>query len=224
MSSCGHKIFSILCDIIVPETLQEITSSTLLAKVKVYFAPAPCEIVERFKFRKRYRKPISEFLNKLRKWSEFCNFGGTLENRLRDQLVFGIHDDRIQQKLLDSRSLTLQTALVVALSFESAAQGVKSQQFKENFSANKIDRSPAFQQNKCAPFVQKKKRQGAKTYFGKPCYRCLKKHAPKECPFKNAECFACKTTGHIKAACRLRKASTTPKKNYQLFKIKTLQG
>ena len=42
-----------------------------------------------------------------------------------DQLVFGIQVDRIQQKLLDSRCLTLQTAIDVALSIESAAQDVK---------------------------------------------------------------------------------------------------
>ena len=110
-----------------------------------------------------------------------------------------------------------------ALSFESAAQGVKSLQFKENFSVIKFDKLPAFQQNKCAPFVQKEKRQEAKTYSEKACYRCLKHHDPKECPFKNAECFTCKIPGYIKAACCLRKASTAPKKNYKRFKIKTLQ-
>ena len=62
-----------------------------------------------------------------------------------------------------------------------------------------------------------------KTYSGKLCYRCLKSHDPKECPFKNAECFACKLSGHNKAACRLRNASITPKKKYKPFKIKTSQ-
>ena len=74
LSSCGHKTFSILRDLIVPETLQEITYSNLLAKAKAYFAPAPSEIVERFKIQKHLRKPgerISEFLNELRKLSEF---------------------------------------------------------------------------------------------------------------------------------------------------------
>ena len=57
----------------------------------------------------------------------------------------------------------------------------------------------------------------------KPCYRCLKHHDPKEFPLKNAECFSCKMTGHIKAACWLRKTSSPPKKNYKPVKIKTLQ-
>ena len=113
----------------MPETLQEITYSNLLAKAKVYFAPMSSEIVEQFKFQKLV-KVLPKFLSDLRKFSEFCNFGGTLENRLNDQLVLGIQDDRIQQKLLDSRTLTLQTAIDIALSFESAAQGVKSLQFK----------------------------------------------------------------------------------------------
>ena len=52
LSSCGHKTFSILRDIIDSETLQEITYNVLLATMKAYFAPAPSEIVERFKFKK----------------------------------------------------------------------------------------------------------------------------------------------------------------------------
>ena len=39
------------------------------------------------------------------------------------------------------------------------------------------------------------------------CYRCLRNHPSRECPFINAPCFFCGITGHIKAACRRRLAS-----------------
>ena len=59
----------------------------------------------------------------------------------------------------------------------------------------------------------------------KPCYRCLKQHEPKDCPFKNAvaEYFVYKMTCHIKVACLLRKASAPHKKNCKAVKVKTLQ-
>ena len=53
LSSSEHKTFSFIRDIIVPDTLQEITYSIPLAKAKAYFASVPSEIVEQFKFHKR---------------------------------------------------------------------------------------------------------------------------------------------------------------------------
>ena len=70
----------------------------------------------------------------------------------------------MQQKLLNSKNLTLQTAMNLALSFESAAQSIKSLKFKETFSVDKINRPPAFQKQ-------------AKNYFVKPCYRSLNRVA-----------------------------------------------
>ena len=34
------------------------------------------------------------------------------------------------------------------------------------------------------------------------CPRCLLPHKEEECRFKNAFCFRCKETGHLKRACR----------------------
>ena len=36
----------------------------------------------------------------LRYVAEFCNFGASLEDMLRDQIVYGINEDGIQQKCL----------------------------------------------------------------------------------------------------------------------------
>ena len=44
LSSCEHKIYSILCDIIFPEALNEIRYSNLFAKMKAYFTSTPSEI------------------------------------------------------------------------------------------------------------------------------------------------------------------------------------
>ena len=80
LNLCGKKTFSIL-HIIVTATLQDIVYSTLTAKAN--FAQAPSKIVENFKFQKWLQKlgeTMDKLLNDLRKFSKFCNFGGTLEN------------------------------------------------------------------------------------------------------------------------------------------------
>ena len=45
------------------------------------------------------------------KFAEFCNFGRTLEEMLRDRIVCGISDDTIQRHLLAEPGLTYKKAL-----------------------------------------------------------------------------------------------------------------
>ena len=55
-------------------------------------------------------------------WSaEYCNFGGTLDDMLRDQLVWGIKNDAIQQIKLGEAKLTFTHALELAQGLETAA-------------------------------------------------------------------------------------------------------
>lgn len=47
-------------------------------------------------------------------------YGATLEHMLRDRIVCGINDDRIQRHLLAEADLTFDTALKIVLSVEAA--------------------------------------------------------------------------------------------------------
>ena len=52
----------------------------------------------------------ASFVDKLHKYSEFCEFGDQLEDMLRDCVVVGINEDTIQNRLLtvEFGKLTLQ--------------------------------------------------------------------------------------------------------------------
>lgn len=77
-----------------------------------------------------------DYVRKLHTLSEFCNFGNTINDHQHDQLVFVTQDEKVQQKLLDSKDLILQTALEIAESFESAEVSVKSLHNKKYKTAN----------------------------------------------------------------------------------------
>ena len=65
--------------------------------------PIPSAIVQQYKFNLRTQKPeesIATFIAKLRCLAEHCQFGQTLDEMLRDQLVCGIADSRVQCRLL----------------------------------------------------------------------------------------------------------------------------
>ena len=67
-----------------------------------HFAPKPIFIAERYKFHKCNQvegQSIREFLAKLQKLAETCEFGGYRDEALRDRLVCGITSLTIRRNL-----------------------------------------------------------------------------------------------------------------------------
>ena len=135
------------------KTFEELTD--FVAK---HLDPTPSAIVERFKFNSRFRKSgesMATFAAELRKMSQHCNFGDTLEDMLRDRSVVGIKDDAVQRRLLAEPNLTLQRAQEIALGMEMAAQNAKEIQQSET--------NPSV-----AGSVQYMKHRSARSYHQKP--------------------------------------------------------
>ncbi|KAJ8018675.1 hypothetical protein HOLleu_43213 [Holothuria leucospilota] len=66
---------------------------------------------------------VTNFLAELKRLSSTCNFGAFLKDALRDRFVCGLYDATVQKKLLsEDDSLTLEKALKIAVSMETAAK------------------------------------------------------------------------------------------------------
>ena len=95
----GAATYKTLRNIVSPSKPGEKTYAELVAALAKHFKPTPSEIVERFKFHSRVRKAgesIATYVAELRSLSEYCNFGATLDDMLRDRLVCGVNDRAIQ--------------------------------------------------------------------------------------------------------------------------------
>ena len=68
---------------------------------------------------------MADYIADLRRLAEFCEFGTTLENMLRDRLVCGINHSTIQKKVLAEQDLTFQKAQSIVLGSKSADQNLK---------------------------------------------------------------------------------------------------
>ena len=94
--------------------------------MKSHQHPEPNPIDERFKFNSRVRahnESVTAYIAALRQLTEYCDYGESLDNMLRDRLVCGINHERIQQRLLsEGKTLTLSRALDLAQAMESAAK------------------------------------------------------------------------------------------------------
>jgi len=113
LSVCGSKIYKLMCDLLSPAKPGDKTFAQLAEIVKNHLQPKPSEIVQRYKFHSCFRtsdQSVSTYVAHLRHLSADCNFGDTLEPMLRDRLVCGVNNDRIQRRLLAERELTFEMA------------------------------------------------------------------------------------------------------------------
>ena len=108
LSVIGAATYKTLRNLLSPIKPGEKSYLELVDVMTKHFKPAPSEIVERFKFHSRTRRPgesVGVFVAELRSLAEFCNFRDTLEVMLRDRIVCGINEDAIQKRLLAERAL-----------------------------------------------------------------------------------------------------------------------
>ncbi len=163
--------------------------------------PKPNVITQRFVFYRRDRRAsesVKVYISELRRLSEHCEFGTTLDDSLRDRFVGGLNDGAMQQKLLAIKSLTLKTALDNAIAMEAAAISAKrihGVSVEGNINVHKLGEG-----SRSSGGYNSKFSKGGST---RECYRCGgTKHLADKCPFKSKECYGCKQIGHAKRKCR----------------------
>ena len=125
LTSCGPETYHVIRGLVQPARPSDKTFEQLCALVQSHYSPKPSEIVERYKFHSRSRKPeesVSEYIAELRRLSEHCNFGNNLDSSLRDRIVCGINDPAIQKKLLSETNLDLKKTITVAVALEAATR------------------------------------------------------------------------------------------------------
>ena len=110
------------------------TFADLVKIVKNHQQPPPPTIVQRFYFNtciQEMEETVSEFVAGLRRLSECCQFAATLDDMLRDRLVCGIRDRRLQLRLLAETDLTFQKALDISQAIEAAERNARDLQSKQ---------------------------------------------------------------------------------------------
>ena len=212
----GPATYKLLRNLVAPAKPDEKTYKELVEVVKEHHNPKPAEIVQRFKFNSRVRQPgesASTFVWQLCSLAEFCNYGASLDNMLRDRLVCGVNDSQIQRRLLSERNLTFAKALELAQGLETASKNVQTLQgsVASATAENSVQRINARERLPPRAGVM----QSLNPTERDPCSRCGKSnHVSSKCRLKNAK--------HIKAACRSRPRKTLQPRDKQRD-VKNLQ-
>ena len=89
-----------------------------------YCTPQKNEVYERFVFRSRVQKQgesFDAFLTDLKKKAQTCNFDRLKDSMIRDQVVFGIFDKKVREKMLRDSEHTLDGAVKLCHTSELSA-------------------------------------------------------------------------------------------------------
>ena len=202
LSSCGSKTYKLFRNLLAPTKPGDASWLVLKEKMEAHKNPKPSLIAERFKFNKRDQisgESVPNYLCELRKLSEHCEYGETLDDMLRDRLVCGLKNVKIQQKLLSETTLTLDHAFKIANAIERAEKDSLHIQTEPKDNVLHTVRRD-FSTNKNRNFKKLS------------CFRCNSySHFESKCPFKQSECFKCSKIGHISKACKMRNRMTIKK-------------
>eukprot|EP00731_Ephydatia_muelleri_P003665 Em0001g3665a len=89
LSTCGNETYLLIRSLAAPDKPTDKSISEILELARDHFCPSRSVIVQRYNFNCRTQKEgetVSQFCAELRRLSEYCEFGNTLNDMLRDRL------------------------------------------------------------------------------------------------------------------------------------------
>jgi len=171
-----------------------------------HFSPKLNTPYERHVFRQmkqESKETVDQFVSRLRRQAENCEFGEQLEENVRDQVIDKCSSSLFRRKLLEKgQTLTLTMAQDLGRTMETVALQVQ-----------KMEGTPL-----AVNFAKTEHRHDQKSHGSKSaCYRCGKfNHLAKDpnCPAKKAHCRRCGLGGHFEAVCKTKLVPGKPQQNH----------
>ncbi len=212
LAACGTDTYQLIRALVQPAKPGEKSFAQLVELLKEHFTPRPSEIVQRFKFHSRNRRhgeSVAVYVAELRRLTEGCNFGTSLQSMLRDRMVCGIGDEHMQKKLLSETALTFNIALKIVTAVETADKNLHDIHGDRAFQGQVHSLTQRGQRRSDRGSSSRDEKQGNNAEARKPCFRCGKtNHNPNNCFYKNEKCHKCGKKGHIAKVCKSSSDST----------------
>ena len=186
----------------------ELDYDTVIAKFSDHFVPKRNVIHERACFHKTAQKPgesVEAFVRSLYELAQYCEFGRTKDEQIRDRIVFGISDNDVSQKLQLEPELSLERAIQIARQSEQIKQQNVSLHSECVVDAMRQGRRQFHGRRSSNEGQWQKKQEQSESKHQPTCSRCNRQHGKiHPCPAKNKKCRRCNKIGHFEAACQTR--------------------
>lgn len=157
-------------------------------KFQDYCAPKANETFERHVFRKTIQMEGQSFENFLRDVKlkvRSCNFGDLTDSLVRDQIVDGVRDHKLRERLLREDDLTLEKATRICKAAENSSQQARMWMDQHPTPVEQVDA------------MQKSEKSASRLR----CRKCNRFHAPRRCPAFGKICNLCGKKHHFAICC-----------------------
>lgn len=198
----GNDGYALIRDLCIPQKPCEKRYVELKEMLSNYMNPKPNHITERYKFKERKQasnESIMQFVTNLKKMTEYYEFGTSLDDCLRDQMIWGVKDNNIKKRLLSENKLTFKKCVELSVALESANRDViKLDSEKVNYQG--------ISTKKRNHFNKKGKKSMVRTESSKIiCYCCgAVGHMKPFCKYKDYKCKKCCKVGHLQKVCKAK--------------------
>ena len=193
------------------------TYDAAIATLKRTYDKQPNEIFARHKLSTRKQQngeTLDSFMQALQSLSKDCQFRAVSANEyreeaVRDAFINGLHDSEIRQRLLENRTLDLETAFGQARAMDLARQNSEfyqstSKSTSMHFNAAEIKETDQFKG------LDKHELAVTSPSKARKCYFCGSQfHIRAKCPAKEAVCHLCKKVGHYARVCQSTKQKSS---------------
>jgi len=162
-SLMGSVPFGILRKTILSKKPLEVKFEEVNEAMRKHYEPESLEIIEVCKFQKMMQEDsetIAHFLSRLRRQATKCDYEDYQDNAIRNQLVLGMKEKKIQQTLYETDKLTLEMAIQLAEAMETVLKD------KKEITSSKLNYIEKRNQTMRSVYDQ------AKSSKKKQCFRC----------------------------------------------------
>ncbi|PFX23103.1 Transposon Tf2-9 polyprotein [Stylophora pistillata] len=180
----------------IPKDITQRTVGGILTAMETYCVPRKNTTYKRYVFRMTTQKDrsLNIFVTDLRR-AEYCDFGAIKDSLIRDQIVVGIIDNKLRERLLREADLTLEKAMNLCRITEQSRE------------QSKIFISPTTKTGnidavkKAEPPVDTAKSKHKDWRRLMKCKFCTTSHDRGKCPAYGAPCHKCNGRNHYAQCC-----------------------
>lgn len=238
LAVCGVEVYSQLKLLFPGQNIKDLTYKQITDELKKRYDKKDSDVIHTFKFwtrRQRQYEKSEDFVLAIKQMAELCGFGNFKERAIRDALVIGTYDRKLQKRLFDEDDLTAAKAERLIVNQELSSNSTRFVNRDEEKRASviarlgrRVERNPTRQrfQSRSRSFERNPSRQSyrsrSKSFDRNRYFYSMDRSGGRRNGDEDAEkvfkCSFCHKSGHTKKFCyRLKKKS--PRKSRQSVKF-----